>query len=64
MDLEEFDTRELAIGMFGATLPLKHGLGMAKGAQIAMIERRILRLEMALRRAGFEVEEIPLREIV
>lgn len=50
----------LGVGLLGATSPLDGGIELAKGAQINMIERRILRIEMALRRAGIEVEAIEL----
>lgn len=48
------------IGRLGATFDSKHGKIMADAAQLDMIERRILRLEMLLRRAGIEPESVDL----
>lgn len=51
---------ELAIGRLGATVwPNQSQISMLVAA-LDMAERRILRLEMALRRAGIEVEHIDL----
>jgi hypothetical protein len=55
-----FDTSMIGIGMLGAVSPTAHGLEAAKEARLLMIERRILRAEMLLRRAGIEPESIEL----
>ncbi len=52
------------VGMLGATFDQRGGMIGAQAAQAEMIERRILRIEMALRRAGIEVETFPLPEPV
>jgi len=53
-----FDTSFISVGLLGASVPSSHGIEALKGAQILEIERRILRIEMALRRAGIEVEMV------
>lgn len=53
----------MGIGLLGATFDSRMGVVGAQAARDEMIERRILRLEMLLRRAGIEPEMIPLREI-
>ena len=45
------------VGLLGATC---HSAAHGQGARTTMIERRILRIEMALRRAGIEVEHLDL----
>lgn len=51
------------VGYLGATCDSRFGQASFQAARDAMIERRILRIEMALRRAGTEVEHIPLPEL-
>lgn len=55
---------QFGVGRLGATVsgPVYRQVGetAAHAAQIDMIERRILRIEKALRQAGIEVESIPL----
>lgn len=52
----------IGAGILGATCPASHGVVGANAARLLMIEQRILRIEMALRRAGIEVEALPLPE--
>lgn len=56
----------VGVGMLGASVLFDESAGfsqaMAQGARDVMIERRILRIEMALRQAGIEVENLPLPE--
>lgn len=54
-------SQTFGVGRLGATITAPaHSLTstLAHGAQLGEIERRILRIEMALRRAGIEVEEV------
>ena len=53
----EDERPEIGVGRLGATCHHAHA---AQAAQLDMIERRILRIEMALRRTGVEVEWINL----
>lgn len=53
------NTAVFHVGLLGATAPASHGVEGLKGAQIDMIERRILRIEAALRQAGIDLAEPP-----
>ena len=61
------DRSVMGIGRLGATAltarVMQNGTMEMQIAQIDMIERRILRIEMAMRRAGIEVESIRLDDI-
>lgn len=48
----------LGSGLLGASVPASAGPYALKEARLRTIERRIIRIEMALRRAGIEVEMI------
>lgn len=55
-------TGRLSGGRLGATVPERSSPDYALTAALDMAERRILRLEMALRRSGVEVELVELPE--
>jgi hypothetical protein len=61
------DMSVMGVGRLGATAltarVMQNGTTEMQIAQINMIERRILRIEMAMRRAGIEVESIRLDDI-
>lgn len=50
----------IGVGLLGAHSPASHGVVGADAARLLMIERRILRIERALRRTGIEVEDLEL----
>ena len=50
----------IGIGLLGATASGEQALAKLPEARLEMIERRILRIEMALRRSGVEVEFLDL----
>jgi hypothetical protein len=56
--LTVLDTAMIGVGRLGAQSPARFGVEVAKGAQIDMIERRILRIETALRGAGIILDDI------
>ncbi len=58
LDMSRLPT--ISIGRLGATVPQAYDRTMMLMAALDMAERRILRLEMALRRAGIEVEHTEL----
>lgn len=60
--MEPVDLSMISIGMLGAVSPKAHGYKAAQASQLRMIEQRILRIEMLLRRAGIEPESLPLPE--
>lgn len=47
-------------GLLGAAVYGPHAADLIKEERLLMIERRILRIEMALRQAGIEVERLDL----
>lgn len=53
----------MGVGYLGATFDMSHGVNAGQHARDTMIERRILRLEMVLRRAGIEVEQCDLPRV-
>lgn len=53
----------LGVGYLGATFDINGGQSAAQHARDTMIEQRILRLEMVLRRAGIEVEQCDLPRV-
>lgn len=55
--LDELFPPSFGIGRLGA---ICSHTGLAAAAQADMIERRLLRIEIALRRAGIEVEALQL----
>ena len=54
------DTTGVGKGRLGARAYGPHAAALIGEEQIDLIERRILRIEMALRRAGIEVEHLDL----
>jgi hypothetical protein len=52
----------LSSGLLGAGAYGPHAADLIGGERLLMIERRILRIEMALRRSGIEVEHLDLPE--
>ena len=54
------DMTGVSKGRLGAVAYGPHAARLIGEEQIDLIERRILRLEMALRRAGIEVEHLDL----
>lgn len=50
----------VGVGLLGATVDARFGLNNARDERLTMIERRIIRIEMAMRQGGIEVERIPL----
>lgn len=62
--LIDFEMPEtMGVGYLGATFDARGGLHAAQAERDEMIERRILRVEMALRRAGIEVESVELPRV-
>lgn len=51
---------QIAIGRLGAVVPQEFDRTMMLMAALDMAERRIIRLEMAMRRAGLEPESVSL----
>lgn len=51
---------QIGAGLLGATADGEYAAQLIKGERLLMIERRILRIEMALRQSGIEVEHFPL----
>jgi len=54
----------IPVGRLGAIAPKAWGAAGANAAAMDMIERRILRIEIALRRAGIEVESLDLPDAI
>ena len=53
-----FNANFLSAGLLGASVPEGDGLSALKEKRLYEIERRIIRIEMAMRRAGVEVEMV------